>query len=67
MTLLLAMMSTYHSMAELLAATLTAELKSMFVVGKVEAARLTPTSPKKKKQIDIITLQKVKRKAFQLR
>ena len=60
------MMSTYHSIAEPLAATLTAELKSMFVVGKVEAARLTPTSPKKK-QIDIITLQKVKRKAFQLR
>ena len=60
-------MSTYHSIAEPLAATLTAELKSMFVVGKVEAARLTPTSPQKKKRIDIITLQKVKRKAFQLR
>ena len=51
MTLLLAMMSTYHSMAEPLAATLTAELKSMFVVGKVEAARLTPTSPKKKSKL----------------
>ena len=59
-------MSTYHSIAEPLAATLTAELKSMFVVGKVEAACLAPTSPKKK-QIDIITMQKVKRKAFQLR
>ena len=60
-------MSTYHSIAEPLAATLTAELKSMFVGGKVEAACLTPTSPQKKKQIDIVTLQKVKRKAFQLR
>ena len=45
------MMSTYHSIAEPLAATLTAELKSMFVVGKVEAARLTPTSPKKKSKL----------------
>ena len=47
MTLLSTMMSTYHSMAEPLAATLTAELISMFVVGKVEVARLAPTSPKK--------------------
>ena len=53
MTLLLALMSSYHSIAELLAATLTAELKTMFVVGKVEAVRLAPIIVLQSSAIDV--------------